>query len=159
MTLASWTAHQNVNLAAPVMLAQSFAETLAKAYGDEAPGNIINIIDQRVLRPSPEFFSYAVAKAGLWSATRMLAQGLAPTIRVNGIGPGPVLANIHQSADDFAAEASSTLLGRSTAPQDIADAVRFILDAPAMTGQMIALDSGQHLIWHSELGLAENSDG
>lgn len=154
MTSESWDRHLAVNLTAPVSLAQQFA----KLQEADRAASIINIIDQRVLRPTPEFFSYAISKAALWDATRMLAQAFAPTVRVNAIGPGPVLANIHQSPDDFAAEAASTLLGRQTDPTEIADAVCFILDAPAMTGQMIALDSGQHLSWSSELGLAERSD-
>lgn len=143
MTIASWSTHIDVNLRAPVLLAQAVARGLPKGV----TGNVINIIDQRVWRLTPEFFSYTVSKAGLWSATRMLAQALAPRVRVNAIGPGPVLASVHQTADDFAAECRSTLLGRATAPAEIAAAVRFILDAPAMTGQMIALDAGQHLAW------------
>lgn len=143
MTIASWSTHIDVNLRAPVLLAQA----LARGLPDGATGNVINIIDQRVWRLTPEFFSYTVSKAGLWSATRMLAQALAPRVRVNAIGPGPVLASVHQTADDFAAECRQTLLGRATAPAEIAAAVRFILDAPAMTGQMIALDAGQHLAW------------
>ena len=110
-----------------------------------ATGNVINIIDQRVWRLTPDFFSYTISKAGLWTATRTLAQALAPRVRVNAIGPGPVLKSIHQTETDFAAEAQSTLLKRGPSPAEIAAAVRFILDAPAMTGQMIALDGGQHL--------------
>jgi NAD(P)-dependent dehydrogenase (short-subunit alcohol dehydrogenase family) len=141
LDLASWDAHIDVNLRAPVFLAKSFAEHLPA----DATGNIISLLDQRVLRPAPEFFSYAVSKAALWAATRMLAQAFAPRIRVNGIGPGPVLRNSLQSEDDFAAECRATLLGRAVGPDEIATAVRFILDAPSMTGQMIALDGGQHL--------------
>ncbi len=96
---------------------------------------------------TPEFFSYTVSKAGLWSATRMLAQALAPAIRVNAIGPGPVLKSIHQTDADFAQEVETTLLKRGSSPEEIAAAVRFILDCPAMTGQMLALDGGQHLTW------------
>lgn len=143
MTLESWSSHIDVNLRAPVLLAQALAAELP----DGATGNVINIIDQRVWRLTPEFFSYTLSKAGLWSATRMLAQALAPRVRVNAIGPGPVLASVHQTPDEFVAECRSTLLGRATDPAEIAAAVRFILDAPAMTGQMIALDAGQHLAW------------
>lgn len=150
LTPDSWNRHLTVNTAAPVFLAQAMAARLAHG----ATGNVINLIDQRVWRPSPEFFSYTVSKAALWDATRMLAQGLAPRVRVNAVGPGPVLRSVHQTAEDFAAEAASTLLGRPTDPEEIAAAVRFILSAPAMTGQMIALDSGQHLAWSSELALA-----
>ena len=125
----------------------TLAQALARNLPAGVPGNVINIIDQRVWNLTPEFFSYTVSKAGLWSATRMLAQALAPTIRVNAIGPGPVLKSIHQTEEDFAQEARSTLLQRGSSPAEIAAAIRFILDCPAMTGQMLALDGGQHLMW------------
>jgi NAD(P)-dependent dehydrogenase (short-subunit alcohol dehydrogenase family) len=141
--LASWNAHLDINLRAPVFLAQD----LVRHLPDGAEGNIINIIDQRVWKLTPEFFSYTLSKAGLWTATRTLAQALAPRVRVNAIGPGPVLKSIHQTDADFAAEVASTLLHRGPSTAEIAAAVRFILDAPAMTGQMIALDGGQHLTW------------
>jgi NAD(P)-dependent dehydrogenase (short-subunit alcohol dehydrogenase family) len=140
---AVWDAQLAVNLKAPVLLSKVFAEHLPAG----ATGNIINIIDQRVWRPTPRYFSYGASKAGLWSVTRTLAQALAPRIRVNAIGPGPVLPNAHQTQAEFAAECAATLLGRATKPAEIAAAVRFVLDAPAMTGQMIALDGGQHLAW------------
>jgi NAD(P)-dependent dehydrogenase (short-subunit alcohol dehydrogenase family) len=136
-----WDRQHAVNLRAPVLLAKAFAAHLPS----DRQGLIINIIDQRVWRLTPEFFSYTIAKAGLYAATQTLAQALAPRIRVNAIGPGPVLASIHQTPDAFQAEVQGTLLGRATPPDEIAAAVRFILDAPAMTGQMIALDAGQHL--------------
>jgi NAD(P)-dependent dehydrogenase (short-subunit alcohol dehydrogenase family) len=136
--------HMAANLEAPLFLTQAFARQLPPG----ADGAVINIIDQRVWRPTPEFFSYSLSKAALWDATRMLAQALAPRIRVNAVGPGPVLQSVHQTAADFAAEQGSTLLGRGASPEEIAAAVGFILDAPAMTGQMIALDGGQHLAWH-----------
>jgi NAD(P)-dependent dehydrogenase (short-subunit alcohol dehydrogenase family) len=140
-----WDRHMAVNLRAPVFLAQSFARYLPPHMS----GNIINIIDQRVWRPTPMFFSYSASKAGLWAVTQTLAQALAPRIRVNGIGPGPVLRSIHQTDEQFARQASATLLGRAIRPEEIAKAVRFILDAPSMTGQMIALDAGQHLAWET----------
>jgi NAD(P)-dependent dehydrogenase (short-subunit alcohol dehydrogenase family) len=140
-----WDRHFAVNLKAPVFLAQAFARSLP----DTATGNVINMIDQRVWRPTPMFFSYTASKAGLWAATRTLAQALAPRVRVNGIGPGPVLRSIHQSDEQFARQAAATPLGRSIRPEEIAAAIRFILDAPSMTGQMIALDSGQHLAWET----------
>jgi NAD(P)-dependent dehydrogenase (short-subunit alcohol dehydrogenase family) len=140
-----WDRHQAVNLRAPLLLAKAFADVLPA----EMVGNIINIVDQRVWRPVPTFLSYSVSKAGLWAATQMLAQALAPRIRVNAIGPGPVLASIYQSPEDFAAEAAGTLLGHGTSPAEIARAVLFILETPAMTGQMIALDGGQHLAWRT----------
>ena len=140
-----WDAQLAVNLKAPVFLAQAFAAHLPAG----ASGNIINIIDQGVLKPTPQFFSYTASKAGLWAVTRTLAQALAPRIRVNAIGPGPVLQSAHQTEAQFQAEYQATLLGRSTRPEEIAAAIRFILDAPALTGQMLALDGGQHLAWQT----------
>ncbi len=136
-----WDTHLDVNLKAPVFLAQAMFRHLPA----NCDGNIINIIDQRVWKLTPDFFSYTISKAGLWTATRTLAQGLAPRVRVNAIGPGPVLRSVHQTEDEFAAEAQSTLLKTGPTPEEIAAAVRFILSSPSMTGQMIALDGGQHL--------------
>ncbi len=138
---ATWDLHLGVNLKAPVFLAQATAASLPPG----CEGNIINIIDQRVWDLTPEFFSYTISKAGLWTATRTLAQALAPRIRVNAIGPGPVLRSIHQTDDEFVRESKSTLLGRGASTDEIAAAVRFILATPSLTGQMIALDGGQHL--------------
>ena len=137
----TWTTHHDINFKTPVFLAQALFHGLPAG----AKGNIVNVVDQRVLKPTPDFFSYTLSKAGLWTATRMLAQAMAPRVRVNAIGPGPILRSIHQSEADFAAEQAATLLGRGASPDEIAAAVGFILDAPAMTGQMIALDGGQHL--------------
>jgi NAD(P)-dependent dehydrogenase (short-subunit alcohol dehydrogenase family) len=143
VTAETWDTHLDINLKAPVFLARALYLHLPQ----DATGNVINIIDQRVWRLTPDLFSYTISKAGLWTATRTLAQALAPRVRVNAIGPGPVLKSIHQTEKDFAAEVQSTLLKRGPSPAEIAAAVRFILDAPAMTGQMIALDGGQHLTW------------
>jgi NAD(P)-dependent dehydrogenase (short-subunit alcohol dehydrogenase family) len=143
VTAENWDTHLDINLKAPVFLARALYLHLPEGES----GNVINIIDQRVWRLTPDFFSYTISKAGLWTATRTLAQALAPRVRVNAIGPGPVLKSIHQTENDFAAEVRSTLLKRGPSPAEIAAAVRFILDAPAMTGQMIALDGGQHLTW------------
>lgn len=137
----SWDKHLNVNLRAPVFLAQAFAAQLP----DGAAGQVINVIDQKVLRPDPEFFSYTIAKSALWTATQTLAQALAPRIRVNAVAPGPVLPSDKQSEADFAAECRATLLQRGVAIEDVTAAIRFLLDTPSVTGQMIALDSGQHL--------------
>lgn len=142
---AGWDRHMAVNLKAPVFLARALAAQLPTTLA----GNVINIIDQRVWKPTPHFLSYATSKSGLWSVTQTLAQALAPRIRVNAIGPGPMLRSIHQSEAEFEAQTRSTLLGRGTTPAEIAAAVAFILDAPAMTGQMIALDGGQHLAWQT----------
>ena len=141
MNRASWDLHMETNLRAPLVLAQVFARRLSA----DRDGLIVNLLDQRVLRPGPEFFSYALSKSALWDATRMLAQALSPRIRVNAIGPGPTLASTHQDAAAFAAEARSTLLGRPVPPAQIGAALRYLIDATAVTGQMIAVDSGQHL--------------
>jgi NAD(P)-dependent dehydrogenase (short-subunit alcohol dehydrogenase family) len=137
----SWQAHMNVNMRAPVLLAQSMAAHLPA----DAKGHVINIVDQRVLRPAPDFFSYTTSKAGLWWVTRTMAQALAPAIRVNAVAPGPVLRSIHQSLEEFDAEQSATLLGHGASPEDIAATVRFLLASDAITGQMICVDGGQHL--------------
>lgn len=143
VTVDSFRTHIDTNLLAPVLLSQAFA---AQAdLGGNA--SIINLIDQRVLKPSPPFFSYGLSKAGLWHATRTMAQALAPHIRVNAIGPGPTLRSIHQSEHDFEREAKATLLQKATSPEEVAAAVIFLLNAPSVTGQMICVDSGQHLNW------------
>ncbi|MGE5259733.1 MAG: SDR family oxidoreductase [Actinomycetota bacterium] len=142
----SWQAHLDVNLRAPIFLAQAMARRLP----DGAKGNIINVIDQKVLRPDPEFFSYTIAKSALWTATQVLAQALAPEVRVNAIAPGPVLPSQNQSEHEFARECRSTLLQHGVVLDEVAAAVRFLLETPSITGQMIALDSGQHLAWRKK---------
>lgn len=138
-------AHLAVNLTAPVLLAQAFALHLPR----DRNGLIVNLLDQRVLRPNPQFFSYSVSKAALWGATRTMAQALGPRIRVNGIGPGPTLPSVHQAPGEFEAEAAGTLLQRAIDPEEIAAALRYLIDAPSVTGQMIAVDAGQHLGWRT----------
>lgn len=145
MNRASWDAALETNLRAPLMLAQAFARRLPR----DRKGQIINILDQRVWNPTPEFFSYALSKAALWHATQMMAQALAPRIRVNAIGPGPTLPSIHQQPGDFEAEVAGTLLQAPVAPGEIGQALRYLVDAPSVTGQMIAVDAGQHLAWRS----------
>ncbi len=135
---ASWDEHLNINLRAPLVLSREMA-----AQG--LAGHIVHILDQRVLAPGPDYFSYTLSKAALWSATRMMAINLAPRIRVNAIGPGPVLANPDQSPADFDAEAASTPLGRAVDPADIGRALTYLIGAASVTGQMIAVDGGQHL--------------
>ena len=144
-TRASWDAHLDANLRAPVVLAQAFAAALPT--GTE--GQIVNIVDQRVLRPNPQFFSYSLSKAGLWWATQTMAQDLAPRIRVNAIGPGPVLASTHQAPGEFEAEAAGTPLRHAVSLDDLAAALRYLIDARSVTGQMIAVDAGQHLGWRT----------
>ncbi len=140
---ASWDRHMDANLRAPFVLTQAFARALPEAAG----GVVINLLDQRVLNPTPFFLSYTLSKAGLWTLTQTLALALAPRIRVNGIGPGPALPSARQTPEQFARQCAMMPLGRGTSPAEICAAVRFILAAKAMTGQMIALDGGQHLGW------------
>ena len=142
VTEDSWRRHLETNTWAPLALTQQFAAQLP----DGTAGNVINLLDQRVWNLTSEFISYTASKSALWTLTQTLALALAPRIRVNGIGPGPALASARQSASDFAAQSATTPLGHGTSPAEICAAVRFILDAPAMTGQMIALDGGQHLV-------------
>ena len=144
-TRASWDDHMETNLRAPLLLSQMFARQLP----DNARGNIVNIIDQRVLKPTPQFLSYSVSKAGLHWLTTTLAQGMGPRIRVNAVGPGPTLKNPRQSDADFDRQRDATILGRGANPADICAAVRYLLDAEAVTGQMIAVDGGQHLAWQT----------
>ncbi len=145
LTEESWRTHMAVNLDAPIFLAQAFT---AQLPAGEA-GNIVNIIDQRVLRPNPQLFSYTLSKSALWAATKTMAQALAPRIRVNAIGPGPALGNLYQSEEDFQTECRAMPLGHGTTPEEIAGTVLFILQTASMTGQMIALDGGQHLLWQT----------
>jgi NAD(P)-dependent dehydrogenase (short-subunit alcohol dehydrogenase family) len=145
MTREAWAAHMAVNLEAPVFLARALYNALPK----DRTGIVINMIDQRVWRLNPSFFSYTIAKAGLWTATQTLAQGLAPRVRVAGIGPGPTLQNARQRAEDFQAQIDGLPLKRGATPADITRAVGFILDSPAFTGQMLAIDGGQHLAWET----------
>ncbi len=143
-TRESWDRHLEPNLRAPFVLAQAFARALPAG----AEGVVVNMLDQRVWSPTPHFLSYTLSKAGLWSLTQQLALALAPKrIRVNGVGPGPALPSARQSAEQFARQCASVPLGRGTTPEEVARAVLCILALPAMTGQMIALDGGQHLQW------------
>jgi NAD(P)-dependent dehydrogenase (short-subunit alcohol dehydrogenase family) len=141
MTRASWNKHIETNLRAPLVLSQAFAKQLSAG----ADGAIVNIIDQAVLNLTPQFLSYTVSKAGLWTLTQTLAQALAPRIRVNAVAPGPSLKAARQSPANFEAQVQATLLKRPSEPADIAGAVHYLLTARAVTGQMIAVDSGQHL--------------
>jgi NAD(P)-dependent dehydrogenase (short-subunit alcohol dehydrogenase family) len=140
---ASWDRHIEVNLRAPLVLAQQFARQLPR----DARGAIVNLLDQKLFRPAPDFFSYGVSRAGLHWLTLTLAQALSPRIRVNAVAPGPTLKAARQSSAHFERERSSTILGHGSEPQDICDGVRYLLEAPAVTGQTIVVDGGQHLIW------------
>ena len=141
----SWDAHMEINLRAPFLLSQHFARQLPKG----GKGAIVNIIDQRVLKPTPQFMSYSLSKAGLYWLTTTLAQALAPDIRVNAVGPGPTLRNPRQSEEDFARQRDATILKHGAEPSDIAQAVLYLLEADAVTGQMLTVDGGQHLIWQT----------
>ncbi len=141
----SWNRTMDVNLLAPALLTQAFAQQLPKS----TLGNVINILDQRVWRLTPRYISYTLSKSALWTLTRTMAMAMAPSIRVNAVGPGPTLPNETQDAAQFARQAGSTILGRGAGLDEIAAAVRFILASPSMTGQMIALDGGQHLAWET----------
>ena len=143
VTRDSWDRHVETNLRAPLVLSQAFARQLP----DGAEGNIVNMLDQRVWKLTPYFLSYTVAKMGLWTLTRTLALALAPRIRVNGIGPGPTLPSERQSEAQFQAQTAAVPLGHGATPDEIAAGVLYILSAPSMTGQMIALDGGEHLGW------------
>ena len=139
----SWDRHIALNLRAPMLLTKAFAEVLPTGE----PGNVINLIDQRVLNLTPYFLSYSVSKAGLWALTQSNAMALTPVIRVNAIGPGPTLRSARQTDDEFAHQRAATPLGRGPEPAEVCAAVRFILEATSMTGQLITLDGGQHLGW------------
>ena len=149
---ASWDRAIGSNLRAPFVLTQAFAAQAAKATPDAngeplSQAMILNMIDQRVLKPTPEFMTYTLAKMTLWALTRTSAQALAPDIRVNAIGPGPTVQGARQSARHFARQRAATVLQRGAGPADITAALGYFLDSPAVTGQMIAVDGGQHLSW------------
>jgi NAD(P)-dependent dehydrogenase (short-subunit alcohol dehydrogenase family) len=143
VTRESWDRHIETNLRAPFVLSQA----MALALGQSEPGNIINMLDQRVWKLTPYFMSYTVAKMGLWTLTRTMALALAPHIRVNAIGPGPTLPSPRQSPEHFAAQSAAMPLGHGATPEEIAETVIYILGSPSITGQMIALDGGEHLGW------------
>ena len=148
-TRESWDQHLEPNLRAPFALIQAFA----RALPPKAEGAVVNLLDQRVWSLTPHFVSYTVSKAALWTLTRTMALALAPRgIRVNGVGPGPAMRSARQTEQQFAHQAASTPLGRGTSPEEIARAVIAILALPAMTGQMVALDGGQHLQWSPARG-------
>ncbi|MEO8667425.1 MAG: SDR family oxidoreductase [Bauldia sp.] len=142
---ALWHRQMTVNATAPIFLAEAFANALPA----DATGNVVNIIDQRVWKPTPHYFSYQLSKSSLYVATSVLAQALAPRIRVNAIGPGPVLKSVRQTDADFARQASAVPLGRGPALGEFGRTIRYFVETPSVTGQMIALDGGQHLSWET----------
>ncbi len=153
-TWDSWDRHIGSNLRAPFELMQIFAAQSPKGLRDGggepvAGGAIVNMIDQRVRKPTPEFATYTIAKMGLWALTRTAAQGLAPDVRVNAIGPGPTIQGARQSARHFADQRAATVLERGANPEEICAALRYLLSAPGVTGQLICVDGGQHLAWRT----------
>ena len=153
-TRESWDRAVESNLRAPVRLTQDFAAQAPQATRDAngefvAGACVINMIDQRVLKPTPFFMSYSVAKSALYAFTRTAAQVLAPHVRVNAIGPGPTVIADRQSQGHFARQRHACILGRGSNPEDIVAAMRFILTCKAFTGQMLTIDGGQHLIWQT----------
>jgi NAD(P)-dependent dehydrogenase (short-subunit alcohol dehydrogenase family) len=143
VTREGWDRQLAVNLRAPFVLMQQFA----RALPPDAPGAVVNMLDQRVWNFTPHFVSYTVSKAGLWTLTQTMALALAPRIRVNGVGPGPILPNDNQSAEQFRTHWSSLPLQRQIDPAEVARTVRFLIESPALTGQMIAVDGGEHMAW------------
>lgn len=152
-TRASWDRHLESNLRAPYVLTQNFAAQCPEAAmldGEPlASGLVVNMIDQRVWSPTPIFSTYTIAKMGLWAFTRTAAQGLAPKIRVNGIGPGPTMVNERQSDAHFRRQRDGVILKRGADPSDVCAALRYLISARSVTGQMIAVDGGQHLGWET----------
>ncbi|MAY89110.1 MAG: short chain dehydrogenase [Pseudooceanicola sp.] len=153
-TRDSWDRHMESNLRAPFVLTQAMAEQGLLPETDErdeprATGCIVNMLDQRVRKLTPEFSTYTIAKMGLWALTQTSARALAPAIRVNAIGPGPTLRGARQSEAHFAAQRANTVLERGSNPEDITAALGFLLDAPSVSGQLICTDGGQHLGWQT----------
>ncbi len=153
-TRQSWDRHLESNLRAPFVLTQAMAEQGLQPDTDAAgepvaTGLIVNMVDMRVRKLTPEFMSYTIAKMGLWALTRTAAQALTPAIRVNAIGPGPTMQGHRQSVDHFNAQRRSTVLERGSNPSDITAALGYFLDAQAVTGQLLCVDGGQHLGWQT----------
>jgi len=153
-TRNGWDRHIGSNLRAPFLLIQGFAAQAPKAVPDAqgepvAQAVVVNMIDQRVWKLTPEFMTYTLAKSALWTLTRTAAQALAPNVRVNAIGPGPTVQGVRQTDAHFARQRAATILQRGAGPADVVAAIGFFLDSPSVTGQMIAVDGGQHLGWQT----------
>ena len=153
-TRESWDRHINSNLRAPLQLTQAFAAQVPDAPRDSngephAQAAIINMIDMRVRKPTPEFMTYSIAKHGLWAMTQTTAQALGPRIRINAIGPGPTMQGARQSAEHYASQRAATILERGSDPDEICTALRFLLQVDGFTGQLLCLDGGQHLAWQT----------
>lgn len=141
VTWESWDKHLAPNLAAPIFLTKRFAELLP----EQANGNVVNLLDQKVSNLNPDFLSYTISKVALAGATRMLAMALGPRIRVNGIAPGITLISGKQTQASFEKAWRDTPLGRSSTPEEIADALLSIISLPSLTGQILHLDGGESL--------------
>ena len=153
-TRESWDRHLESNLRAPFVLTQHLAAHAPAPRTDEngepeARALVVNMIDQRVLKPTPEFMTYTIAKMALWAFTRTSAQALAPRVRVNAIGPGPTIQGHRQSKAHFDAQRQATILRRGADPEGIVRALDYFLDARAVTGQLLCVDGGQHLAWRT----------
>ena len=153
-TAESWNRHMMSNFRAPFVLMQEFAAQAPEPRIDEnsepvAAAAVINMLDQRVLKPNPEFMTYTLAKLGLWNLTQVGARALAPAVRVNAIGPGPTVRGRRQSEEHFLAQRRATLLGRGGNVPDVVAALDFLLDSPSITGQLVCTDGGQHLGWRT----------
>ncbi len=153
-TRESWDRHMESNLRAPFVLTQHIGANAPEPLTDErgepqAQALVVNIIDQRVRKLTPQFMTYTIAKMGLWALTRTSAQALGRRVRVNAIGPGPTLQGARQRLEHFQNERDNTILGRGSNPEDITAALGYFLDAPAVTGQLLCVDGGQHLIWQT----------
>jgi NAD(P)-dependent dehydrogenase (short-subunit alcohol dehydrogenase family) len=144
-SVASMEKHWRANTAPAVLLAQALHEHLSGRAPGQASGCVVNLLDQKLWNPNPDYFSYTLSKAALQAATVMLAQALAPLLRVCGVAPGVTLVSGPMSADEFAAAHQMTPLQRSSTPDDIARAVRFLIESPAITGTTLLVDGGQHL--------------
>lgn len=151
---ASWDAHLETNLRAPFVLIQAMSRLLPQ----DREGVVVNMLDQRVWNLTPHFLSYTLSKSGLWTLTQTLALALAPRIRVNAIGPGPALPNERQSEEQFRRQYESTPLRKPVDVAELCEAMRFLISARSMTGQMIALDSGQHLSWSPSYKSGEDGE-
>tara|TARA_A100001011_G_scaffold198767_1_gene207018 strand:- start:131 stop:919 length:789 start_codon:yes stop_codon:yes gene_type:complete len=155
VSIESWERHIGSNLKAPLFLIQQFSKQVTSNDTQDQnkeslpTANIVNIVDQRVMKRTPEFISYTIAKVGLWTLTQTAAQALAPKIRVNAIGPGPTLKGHRQSNEHFKKQRMNTILERGSSTEEIVEALNFILNAPSMTGQLICIDGGQHLTWQT----------
>ncbi|TNB46935.1 SDR family oxidoreductase [Martelella lutilitoris] len=142
---AQFDQHFAIHVKAPLILAERFARQLP----EDGNGLIVNMIDQRVWSPVPNFFTYGLSKSAMWAATQTLAQALAPRIRVNAIGPGPTLKNSRQSDADFESQVAALILRRGPELGEFGSTIRYLFETPSITGQMIALDGGQHLAWET----------